>query len=208
MDIIPDIRTILSDHIEIVHAGVMDEFSCEYVCNELAPSNDGEPFVSRLSDGAMHAFSRKKTMELLQKKVDMYCNQDINAIILLCTSKFDPINCNVPLIVPFKLLHNTLKSIDSGMKISAVFPFESHAESMKKSWEEEIALTDSICVNPSDLLGSKKIIEYFLSNKTDLLILDCIGYTNEWHNIISEGLGIPVIHPRTLIAGLLNNILL
>ncbi|NYB74677.1 AroM family protein [Sedimentibacter hydroxybenzoicus DSM 7310] len=206
-DIIPDISALLNNHINIVHAGVMDEFSCEYIRKEFIPATDEEPFVSKLKDGRMHAFSRNAAMDLLQNKIDLYCQQDTAAIVLLCTSKFDNIKCSVPLIEPYKLLHNTVKSIDSGMKISAVFPFESHFISMKESWEQDIKLNDSICINPSDSLGCSNIISHFQHDKPDLLILDCLGYTNEWRETISEGLNIPIVHPRTLIAGLLNNIL-
>ena len=205
-DIIQDIRVLLDNNIDIIHTGVMDEFSCEYIRNEFVPLEDEEPFVSRLRDGEMHKFSRKAAMELLQNKIESYCHQEIAAIVLLCTSKFDNIKCNLPLIEPYSLLHNTVKSIDLGMKVSVVFPFESHFISMKESWEQDIKLNDSICINPSDNLGCSKIIKYFQHDKPDLLILDCIGYTNEWRRIIYENLNIPVIHPRTLIAGLLNNI--
>ena len=102
-------------------------------------------------------------------------------------------------------MHSLVQSIHTGMRVGALFPFESHADRMAMWWKEFGVELDYLCVNP----GSEMDFDYISSKfqKSDFLILDCIGYARRVRSELSRRLDIPILLPRALIADLVNSLL-
>jgi len=204
-DIIPELRNLLNPKIEIIHRGALDKFSLEEVVSRFSPSDGEATMVSRLSNGEMGTFSAAKVMPFIQASINSACLDGANCVVLLCTNRFTNLCSPVPLIVPFFVMHSLIQSIHAGMRIGALFPFESHAVQMATWWKEFGIELDYLCVNPEAQMDFEFISSRF--RNTDLLILDCIGYTGSVRKELSQRLDIPIISPRALIADLVNSFL-
>lgn len=205
-DIVDELAEHIDSGIEIRQRGALDHLSVEEVREKLIPV-PGEPVLtSRLSDGKMMDFSREKVMPLLQSAIDSACEEGASIVVILCTNEFDGLHCRVPLITPFYLLHSVASSVRAGCRAGALFPFKEFAEAMEKSWKRFDVSVDYECASPKENDWGR-YVEFFREKKTQLLILDCIGYTYECRDYFSRALGIPVIHPRSMIVSTIHDML-
>ena len=205
-DIVTELRGLIRPDIGFIHRGVLDEFLPEEASARFACEGNEPTMVSRLSSGKMGVFSAVKIMPLLQRAIDQVCSEGADCVVLLCTNRFDELRCEVPLIVPFSVMHSLVASIDSGMSVGALFPFESHAAPMARYWKDYGIDLEYACAAPGSEIDYEAVAEKF--RKKDLLILDCIGYTGTVRRELSKRLKVPVLWPRALIADLVNGLLM
>lgn len=205
-DIVEELRGHLSGGIEIRQRGALDHLSVEEAMEELRPG-PGEPVLtSRLSDKSMADFSRKHIMPLLQKAIDKECENGADIVVILCTSEFDELHCRVPLIIPFRLLRGIVAAVKADCKAGALFPFKEFACGMEKNWLKYQVPVVWKCLTPGNN-DWDKYIDFFKEEQAELLILDCIGYTYGVRDYFRQKLDIPVVHPRTLIVGMIHSLL-
>lgn len=205
-DIAEELKEHLAGEINIRQRGALDHLSMEEVKEKLRPK-EGEPVLtSRLSDKSMMDFSKKEVMPLLQKAIDEEYEKGAAIIVILCTNEFDQLHCRVPLITPFKLLRGIMTAVMADCKTGALFPFREFAEGMEANWlKYDIPLVWT-CASPKER-NWETYAEYFKEEKIELLILDCIGYTYECRDYFVQQLGIPIVHPRTIMVGAIHNLL-
>lgn len=205
-DIAEELKQHLSEEIEVRQRGALDHLSVKEVREKLAPLQ-GEPILtSRLSDKSMADFSKAKVMPLLLKAVNEESSKGADIIVILCTSAFDEIPCFVPVIIPFHLLRGIVTAVKADCNIGALFPFQQFAEQMQKDWETYGISVRCKCAAPNET-NWDKYVDFFKKEKTELLIMDCIGYTYECRDYLAKELNIPVIHPRTLIISAIHSLL-
>lgn len=205
-DIAPELRELIRSEIEITQAGALDTFTPDEALTQFAPIYGEPTMVSRLRDGRMGTFSAAKAMPLLQACIDCACDDGADIVVVLCTNRFYGLRCRVPLILPFDLLHGTVKALNAGLHIGALFPLETYAHEMAEWWMEYGVNPDYLCVAPNAQLDLDVIGLQFSS--VDFLILDCIGYNRRIRDQLSQSLGIPIIWPRALIADMVNSLLM
>ncbi len=205
-DIVDELEKYLPQEIEIRQRGAMDDLTANEVKTLLSPLPEEDVMTSRLSDGSMANFSKEKGMPLLQKAIDKECDAGASLIVILCTNQFDRLECRVPVIVPFDLLHRMIPAIKGDCKVGALFPFEAFAGRMAKSWEAYGVQTVYQCAKPAEA-QKEQYVDFFKKEKTDMLILDCIGYTYDCRNYFAQQLNIPVIHPRSMIVHTIQSLL-
>lgn len=205
-DIVDELEKYLPQEMEIRQRGALDDLTAEEVRTLLSPLPGEAVMTSRLSDGSMADFSREKGMPLLQKAIDKECDAGTSLIVILCTNQFDRLECRVPVIVPFDLLHGMVPVIKGNCKVGALFPFEAFAGQMARNWEACGVQAVYRCAGPAEA-ENERYIDFFKKEKIELLILDCIGYTYGCKNYFAKKLNIPVIHPRSLIVHTIRSLL-
>ncbi len=205
-DIVDEMREYLSKEIEIRQRGALDEFSVEEITKQLKPDGKEAVMTSRLSNGEMMDFSKAKVMPLLQNAIDQECEAGASVVVIICTNKFDPLQCSVPLIVPYDLLHAVVPVMKGAGKVGALFPFEAFSEEMRQNWMDSNVELYYQCANPKEAM-ERKYIDHFKEEKIELLLLDCIGYTYECRKYYSDQLMIPIVHPRSMIVHVVHSLL-
>ncbi len=205
-DIVPELRKLIRPDIKIAQFGATDAFSPEEALSLFAPEGGEATVVSRLRDGRMGAFSAAKAMPLLQRCIDGACRNGADIVAVLCTGRFCGLCCPVPLILPFDLLHGAVRALNAGLRVGALFPFQSHAPAMAEWWREYGVEPDYLCAAPNEPLDLGAIAARFSS--AGLMVLDCIGYNGQVRDRLAECLGIPVVWPRALIADMVNSLLM
>jgi len=203
-DLSPDMIGLLGDRYEVTQMGSLDAFSVEDALSSLAPQGDEETTVTRLRDGTMATLSTKLVLPYLRDVIKR-AGEDSQAVILMCTGKFQALECPVPLLVPYELMHSIVPVIASGVKIGALFPMEEYAEDMLNGWRNHGLDVVYGCMRPP---GTEDDLRDATANMKDigLLLLDCIGYTAQIRDTASDMLGVPVLHPKTLMARVLDTL--
>lgn len=206
-DIMVDLSRKLSKNIEIRQVGALDALGVGEIHDQLAPVDDEPTMVSRLRNGEMCTFSKEKVMPLVQAAIDRECQSGADAIVILCTNRFDPLKSTVPLIIPYTLIHSVTAAIGAGLKVGALFPFESHAASMADNWRETGFDVSYQCRMAQETTPIDESVAFFRQKGCQLLVMDCIGYGFALREAYQRKLNIPIIHPRALIADVLHDIL-
>ena len=182
VDLIPEIQPILGDSVEII------------------PRPGENVLVSRLTDGTSATFGESYILPRLQLCIDDLEQQGVSLILFLCTGEFPAeFHSNVPLIFPDHILKGLIPAI--GVKnLSVIIPTKEQEAQMPGKWKD---CCDSLHVTSVSPYGDPLAV--FAAAKeipadTDLILLDCIGYTIEMKERIQALTQKPVLLSRTLVA--------
>ncbi|TKH08711.1 AroM family protein [Peribacillus simplex] len=198
VDVTPSIQHILGNTVDIVEAGGLDRIRDDDL-NSVTPDKDEVTYISRLRNGQSIKIGKSKLLPLLQAELDKL-EEQVSAVIMLCTGDFPTIINKKPLIYPDKILSHTVQAILSKGKLGLVVPLEEQRNTLTRKWKSTGA---ELCVevaSPYEDSDIKRAAGNLKNQGADLIVLDCMGY-NETHKKESmEGSGLPVLLPRTLTA--------
>lgn len=206
-DLIPEMEEILYDDIEIIQMGGLDGLTREEI-ETFVPGPDDYVLVSRLRDGTSVTFGESYVLPRLQQCIYELEKQGVSLILFLCTGEFpENFSSSVPLIFPNRILTSVVSGIMPECRMTVLTPSADQCSHMNKKWGTFSKAVTSIPVSPYDgldaVVNTAKIIK---PDETDLIVLDCIGYTVEMKKQIHAMTGKPVILPRTLVARVINEL--
>ena len=198
-DLIPEIAPILGDSIEIIQMGGLDGLTKEEI-QTMTPAPGDHVLVSRLKDGSSVSFGESHILPRLEACMDQLKKDQVSLILFLCTGEFPAeFHSNVPLIFPDHILKGLIPAI--GVKnLSVIIPTKEQEAQMPGKWKD---CCDSLHVTSVSPYGDPLAV--FAAAKeipadTDLILLDCIGYTIEMKERIQALTQKPVLLSRTLVA--------
>ena len=198
-DLIPEIAPILGDSIEIIQMGGLDGLTKEEI-QTMTPAPGDHVLVSRLKDGSSVSFGESHILPRLEACMDQLKKDQVSLILFLCTGEFPAeFRSNVPLIFPDHILKGLIPAI--GVKnLSVIIPTKEQEAQMPGKWKD---CCDSLHVTSVSPYGDPLAV--FAAAKeipadTDLILLDCIGYTIEMKERIQALTQKPVLLSRTLVA--------
>lgn len=202
-DMKEDIEDILQPKFDIVGIGILDGYSFEEIKENFWPE-DGESFiVSMIDDGQVVKISESNAFKLIGEKINILENEGIICNMLMCTGKFPDFDNKGILLRPERIIYSILKGMDI-KKLGIIVPDEEQVnDSLKQYYEfnpEIVAASPYGSIDDIGRASSK------LSKDVDLVLLDCMGFTENMKKIVEDKTGLKVMLPRTLVAGILNNI--
>jgi|AntRauMinimDraft_3_1070383.scaffolds.fasta_scaffold01068_3 protein AroM len=196
-DITPDIVEHFPDDIDVVEAGALDEFDSEAEVREAVGPRDGEPiFVTRLRDGSSVTVDRDSVIGLVQARIDDLA-KEVSTIGVLCTGNFPSFNSDVPILEPSDLLHAWTSSIVDDGTIGVLMPKEEQLAQTHEKWAEfdVIAAAGSPYTDEDEVGPAAEA----LGTETDLVVMDCMGYTSEMKAMVREKTGAGVLLGRSVL---------
>ena len=198
-DLIPEMEPILGESIEIIQMGGLDGLTKEEIA-AFHPLPGDYVLVSRLTDGTSVTFGESHVLPRLQNCIHELEAKGVSLILFLCTGEFpDDFESNVPLIFPNQLLYGLVPAIGSRF-LTVLTPAKEQMEQGMRKWSPHAGQVHMIAVSPYDGPGEVLKAAGTIPAETDLILLDCIGYTVEMKEMIQTLTGKPVILPRTLTA--------
>ena len=193
-DLIPEIAPILGDSIEIIQMGGLDGLTKEEI-QTMTPAPGDHVLVSRLKDGSSVSFG-----ESLEACMDQLKKDQVSLILFLCTGEFpDTFQADVPLIFPSKILTSIVSAIHPH-RLAVIAPVKEQLPQMQTKWAGCAGSVSGLAASPYD--GTDAVAEAArnIPEDTDLIVLDCIGYTVEMKERVQALTGKSVLLPRTLAA--------
>lgn len=204
-DITPDIVDLLPDGVDVVEAGALDEFdSAETVEETVGPIDDEPIFVTRLRDGTAVTIDRTSVIELVQARIDDLAD-DVSTIGILCTGDFPAFESDVPILEPSDLLHAWASSIVHEGTIGILMPKSEQIPQTYEKWSgfDVIPAAGSPYVEDDEITPAAEEI----GTDTDLVVMDCMGYTPAMKEIVREHTGTSVLLGRSVLAKTLSEVL-
>lgn len=204
-DLVPEIRPLILPHIEIVEYGLLDNLPLEEL-RRLWPEGNEMSLVSRMRDRSQVQLGETKIAGLLPRGIAyMKSHLDVRAVGVLCTHDFPRVKLPSPTVFPFSYLKYIINEILEIETLGVVVPLEKQRRMTAEKWKKEKTVIGVLSPYTEDKTW-EEIIEMFLQQRVEAIILDCIGYNMEDRQRMQREISVPVLLPRAILAHALNQL--
>lgn len=204
VDVAPILEKYLHGRAELLQAGVLDGMTKEFIEQNLFPEENDYVLTSRLTTGESVIMSREKIKPILQQKINDIENKGIKSILLLCTGVFPGLTTeSAYLIEPDHIIPPTVKALVGHRRFGVIVPLPEQKTNLKPKYLP-YELNPSFAV-ASPYEGDKESFVHAaneLKDNVDVILLDCMGYTEQARDIVANTTGLPVILSNAIMAKL------
>lgn len=209
-DIMKDIEPLLSDQLEILQAGALDNLTMEQI-KELAPDKGDTVLVSSLQNGISVEMAEEKILNRLQECIRNLEDKGAEGIMFLCTGDFgDTFSSKVPVVYPNKLMYAVVQTLCTDGKLNVLVPDAEQVEEAEKQWSRDGLRVKAVHLSPytNNLEQFREKLAAAAFYDATYIVMDCMGYSAEMKKIAVEVTGKKVILPRTLATEILKEIVI
>lgn len=202
-DITGDMTPVLGKDIRIVERGALDGITQEEI-REIQPDEGDYVLVSRMADGSQVKFAEKKILPRIQKAIHDLEKEGVFCILMFCTGKFpDVFHSEVPLLYPYDLLGAVVPVLAGDGDVAVLVPDRSQIRQCRERWSGLKGRIKVVSGSPYHGMGEvAEAAEKLKGWDGELIIMDCMGYSQEMKKAVHAVTGKRVILPRTLLAGI------
>ncbi len=202
-DVMPDIVKLLPPGTRVIERGALDRSGPAELVG-LAPACGENLLVTRLRDGTEVALAEARLMPLLQDAVDDVTDRGAVVVAALCTGSLAGIRCPRPLLMPGPLVRNLAAAVAPGARLGVVVPAHDQIEPVSADWSAaagEVLVLAASPYGPAAALA--RAADTLAAWRPDLVVLDCLGFDGPMKQMVARAVGVPVVLPRTVLAGAL-----
>jgi protein AroM len=156
--------------------------------------NDDDALFTRLPNGDGISLSKKQVVLHGAEKLAGLKSSGVDVVIMLCTGVFPEWQHFKGVLFPSRTLASMVKGCMPTGKVCVFAPLPRQCANTQLRWEEKGYEVVSLPLLPNatreEAMSAGKVAAI---HDLDLIILDCISYTNETKRIIRETAGVPVI---------------
>lgn len=208
-DVAPIIEKYLDNRAELVQVGVLDGMTKSYIEQHLHPEAGDYVLTSRLTNGDSVVMSREKIQPILQSKINQLEQSGIKQILLLCTGVFPGLSTTASyLIEPDHIIPPTVKAMVGDRRFGVIVPLEEQMESLRPKYEP-VGLNPIFAVaspyHNNEANFHQAAME--LKDQVDVILLDCMGYTEASRELVACASGLPVVLSNAIMAKLVSEMI-
>jgi protein AroM len=202
----PDIAAALPPGTRVIERGALDHASPAELAR-LAPACGEDLLVTRLRDGTEVTLAEARVVPMLQEAVDEVTGRGAALVAALCTGTLAGIRCPRPLLMPGPLVRNLVTAAAPQgpiNRLGVVVPAPDQIEPVRADWSAaagEILVLAASPYGPLD--GLAQAAGTLAAWRPDLVVLDCLGFDGPMKQLVASAVGVPVLLPRTVLAGAL-----
>jgi protein AroM len=199
-DIVPEFTRALCMDAEVVERGALDGLSLEEVL-DLAPRSGDYVLVTRMRDGREVRIAEHHILKRLEACVRDLEAQAVDLIALFCTGEFPELKSRCLLLRPDRLLANLVAALLPGGTLGVVLPAAEQIPILESKWKREGLRVRSDAVSPytASARAMEETARRLAGENPDLLVLDCMGFTQQAKKIFRDVTGKPVVLPRSVL---------
>ena len=206
VDVTCDIMDIFGDNVELLQRGGLDGLTVEQI-SKFTPEEGDYVLVSRLTDGTSVTFAERYIVPRLKEAVEELEAEGVKLIMVFCTGEFpaEITSKRVPMVYPVELLHKIVPLLSSN--IITMTPSALQIEQNEKKWSKFVDKVVSVAASPyGDWADLEAAAHKVKDMDGDLIVLDCIGYTQQMKDMFARITGKLVVLPRTLLARVVSEV--
>ncbi|WP_103110882.1 AroM family protein [Brevibacillus reuszeri] len=208
-DIAPIIETHLAGRAELIQCGVLDGMTVEAIRQNLSPAPGEYVLTSRLPDGEQVVMSRESIQPILQEKIRGLESLGIPNILLLCTGVFPGLHTeSAVLLEPDQMIPPVVAILAKGRRLGVIAPLQEQVSALREKYTPYGL--DPVFAVASPFTLDKQVYQQALEplrDQVDLLLMDCMGYSEEARQLVSELTEKPVILSTALMSKLISEII-
>jgi len=205
-DIVPILEAHLPASVSCLHAGVLDGLTRSEIATRFSPKRGEAVLTTRLLDGSSVILGKPAVRDVLQQKLTMLEALGCGVIVLLCTGEFSGLACEKDwLIEPDRLVPPVVAVMAGKHRIGVVVPLPeqmaSEAEKFRPFALPPLFAVASPYAEGLDALASAAC--ELRDGGAQLVLLDCMGFTELHREAARAACGLPVVLSNALVARLL-----
>jgi protein AroM len=191
------ITQALPADVAVLHAGVLDEMSREDIAAEFPVSPATAPLITRLRDGSAVSLGAAAVESGLQRKVDSLEQQGADAIVVLCTGRFEALRArHAQLIEPDHVVTMTVASLIGHALLGIIVPLPDQVDQSREKWKRQLSRSPVFAAaspyddDPGALIHAACLLK---KQGARALVLDCMGYSALHKRALqSSGIDLPI----------------
>lgn len=197
-DVTPEVLEHFKEAPEVLEVGALDGYDDAAAAEaDIGIEGDEPLYVTRMADGTAVRVQKQAVYDLVGERL-REIEADVDVVGLLCTGSFPEYEVSVPLLAPSDLLHAWARAIDPET-VAVLMPDENQEAQTMDKWGDEFEVVP-IAVDPYDEATSFEAAAEQVPDEADLVVMDCIGYTESMRRTVREGADTPVLLGRSVLA--------
>lgn len=200
----PDLERVFREYAEGAHlilAGALDGLPPGEI--EVAAARRTEyPLLVRLSDGSTREIPLEVIHPLVAQRARELVALGARVIAVACAGGFPDIECDVPVLLPGRILPAVVSALTRPRRIGVVAPIRAQAPAVLRKWSNDGFDPVVTWAAPDAEDEVADAIERMSDPTLALVVLDCFGHDEAWAREFARRTGHLVIAAQTVTARL------
>ena len=193
LEVDEEFQRLAKGSVQLVLKGALDGFSRDEL-ELFQPVDNKDALFTRLPSGEGISLSKKQVISNGADKLNELKMSGVDVVIMLCTGTFPEWQDFKGVLFPSNTLSSMVKGCLPTGKICVFSPLQRQCAASQLRWEENGYDVVSLSLLPNATKEEAVSAGQAAGrHDLDLIILDCISYTNETKKVIRETAGVPVI---------------
>lgn len=203
----------LTEHIredQITHISLLGKMARDDVMEDYAVEPGEETILTLLNDNDLAQVSRMKVERDLQAVIEVLDNQDYDVILFMSTAPIRGLVAhNAILLEPLRIIPPLVASIVDGHQVGVMVPAEELIPSQQQKWQTLERTPHYALANPREDSDAHFVAagRELIARGADVLMLDCMGYSQKHRDLLQKTLDVPVLLSNMLVARLASELL-
>lgn len=210
-DLIPALKEAIGLDLDIIERGVFDGFNREEVLN-LDWKLEDYTMIALMRNGEQIKVTQRHLEEGIKKCIADLENTDVNIILLLCTGKFSKDITSTKLFLkPNVMIESIVETLSPNSRMGIIVPLLEQIPMMKKKWKitnpNQQAIFEALSPYTASEKDITKAAEKIAEIGIDIIILDCLGYSEKVKGIFKKITRKPVLLPSTFLGNIVRTLI-
>lgn len=223
-DLVPYLQEAFTGTPEVWEFGVLDGLD-RAQREALAPEAGEVGSCGRLRDGTSALVVYRKVLPVVQFLVDKATAQGAGLVVILCGRDWSAVRSRVPLVNPGTLFPAIITSVASGRRLGVIKPLAAQLEPVRtlygergiETWAEAASPYSSRPLPSSSgqlpyssrrLEDAARAAERLRDADVDLIWMSCVDMDEAMRSVVAEISGRPVILARSLLARVIDELVI
>lgn len=197
-DIMSELTGFLGPDVRVIEYGALDAFGKAQV-EEISSQSTGPLLVTRLRDGSEVKIGEDFLIPHLQKCVQRL-QDEAELILLLCTESLPDFKSTKLVLYPGRVLFNIVRALGA-QRIGVLTPAQEQLGHQQGRWSRvvpNVVVEAASPYGPPEQLQSAALT--LGRNDVDLVVMDCVGYTQSMKLAVRTCVNRPVLLARSVLA--------
>ena len=205
--IMESIAPELERHFDIIEDGALNGYSRDEISEKFPLNKNSDFFVTELTDGTEVHINLEYIKPLIQNSIYRLEDKGAKIIVLMCTGEMGGFKSNVLFVESSEIIKNVAMVLGRNKKVGVLIPDENQRNQMENRWDGSGMDAEICSLSPYLSLEEAEIeIAKFRDRSWDMAVLDCMGYTKELTQAISEKLNIRTLLSRSMVASVISEL--
>jgi len=208
-DISAAIEGALPGKAEVIHAGLLDGLDGGEIEHRFKLKPGHSPLITRLLNGETCQLDPHAVETGLQEKIDQLEQEGAGIIVILCTGRFHTLRTRSALLVePDAVLPAMLAALVHRKTLGIIVPLPNQIDECAVKWQSSGARMLFETASPyADLEHLLQAANRLCTQGVDIIVLDCMGYTQRHKQSVVDRVDIPVVVSNQAVAAAVNILL-
>lgn len=187
-------------HADVRLAGALDGLAPGDVAALAAPGP--YPLLVRLADGTTAEVPRQTLVPRVAMAARTLAAAGARIVVVACAGEFPAIACQVPVLVPGRLVPATVRAVAAGGRLGIVTPNAAQAPFAEAKWRADgfdVVVTHASPVRHDEIAAAAAAMRVA---GVALVVLDCMGHDESYRADFARRSGCPTLAVQTLVADL------